>query len=345
MDKTLKEKFLAVLERENVERLCACVSATPTLEQMKAVNAYWPDAHYKSKLMAKLASAAHEIVGFDAIRFPFDMGVEAEALGCGIKEGTIDRQPSVVTPAFSDLNDYKIPEDFLHRGRIPVVIEACEILKSRYYASVALLPAIIGPFTVTCHAFGIEKVLKATIKDSNELKRATEDITMLLIDYARVFLRSGIEIINISDPTASGDLLSPRIFSEFVLPTYKIIRENIDAKIILHICGNTSKLLNFIPQTKFEGFSFQGPEVDVKLARDVIGGRTALIGNVSTDTLLNGGINEVKSSSLRALEEGIDVLAPACAIPLHTPLKNLQTMVETVKQYNLNAYSGRVSDS
>lgn len=57
-------------------------------------------AHVDPDEMAKLALAAYEVFGFEAVRVPFGMYAETETLGCMVDyhEGRIDFTPSVVKP-------------------------------------------------------------------------------------------------------------------------------------------------------------------------------------------------------------------------------------------------------
>ncbi len=54
---------------------------------MQKAKAFWPEGHEKGETMARLAMAAHTILGFDAVRVPFCQTFEAHALGCMIKPG------------------------------------------------------------------------------------------------------------------------------------------------------------------------------------------------------------------------------------------------------------------
>ena len=136
------------------------------------------------------------------------------------------------------------------------------------------------------------------------------------------------------DPTASGDLLSTSFFRRFLLPAYQKIREMVSLPIILHICGDTNHFLSTLPETGFEGFSFEGPTVKVKAAREAMGEKIALVGNISTtDTLLLGDPAKVEEEVKLAIQEGVDLVAPSCGIPLHAPLVNLRAMVEATEKY------------
>ena len=55
--------------------------------------------------MATLAEAGHTVIGFEALRVPFDITAEAELSGCGIKAGDLKQQPSVIKHSAKNLVD------------------------------------------------------------------------------------------------------------------------------------------------------------------------------------------------------------------------------------------------
>ena len=67
--------------------------------------------------MVKLASSLHTIAKFEVIRYPFDVTVIGEALGCDIDTGTRARPPSIITHPFETNPDkLQIPVDLFATG-------------------------------------------------------------------------------------------------------------------------------------------------------------------------------------------------------------------------------------
>jgi uroporphyrinogen-III decarboxylase len=64
-----------------------------------------------------------------------------------------------------------------------------------------------------------------------------------------------------------------------------------------------------------------------------IGHRLALFGNINNpQVLFQGTPDDVRSQVRYAIEAGVDVISPECAIPLSTPLQNLRAMVAAVHE-------------
>jgi|TARA_B100001964_G_scaffold245612_1_gene334007 [methyl-Co(III) methanol-specific corrinoid protein]:coenzyme M methyltransferase len=331
---TKRKKVLSLLKGKHMdEKICSCPLATPTVEQMELEDAFWPEAQIEAEKMASLAGAAHKILDFDGIRIPFDLCVEGEAFGCKIKEGIIDRPPSILEPAFKDPKDFTVSKNLLEQGRIPNVLSACNLL-SQQYSDVPIYGGIVGPITLAGHILRTEWILKSTIKYPNDLKEVIDSLVDFSIEYANTLLENGANVICILDPVASGDMLSARSFKKFLIPAYKQMHSQIKSPIILHICGSTTHFLKMLLQTGLESFSFEGPTVDVKGVKEVLNNNMVTVGNIPTSTLLFGSPKDVNEMSLKALADGVDILAPACGIPPRAPIENIREMSNAVKSFN-----------
>ena len=317
--------------------ICSSPVVNVTLEQMDLCGSGYPEAFSHPVHMANLAESAHTLAGFEGIRLPFDLCIEAEALGCGIKPAARENPPSVVKPAFENFDSLTMPPDIFNRGRFGIVFEAAVCLRTKYEKSVPIYGGITGPFTLAGHLCGANKFLKGTIKIPDTVRRVLKSVTDFNIAYANRLLENGCHFIVVIDPSASGDLISEKTFQTFVLPLYQEMHERIGGKVILHICGNTNKLLPLVAETGFEGFSFEGPAVRVRAAREAMGEKMILIGNIPTKTLLMGSPGDVDRDAQTAIREKVNLLAPACGVALQTPLANLKAMVQSAIKSSLTS--------
>ena len=134
------------------------------------------------------------------------------------------------------------------------------------------------------------------------------------------------------DPLASGDFLSYQQYQEFAFPFHRKIcddTEKLCISVILHICGNTTKILPLIAQSGASGISIDS-SVDVLFAHGLLARRSAVIGNVSaTEMLLHSSEDKVRACTAECIAEGVDVVSRGCGLVLQTPLNNLKAMVDT----------------
>jgi len=314
--------------------VCSSPLVTVTLEQMETSGSYYPTAHNDAQSMARLASLIFTSIGFQGIRLPFDLCVEAEAFGCKTRNGGNESPPSVTKKTFDEQDDFWEPKGIFKKGRFQVVFDAIRILKEKFGSDVAIYAGMVGPLTLISALYDATTVMRWPIKRPEWMDKNLKMAVDFLARYATLLFEAGADVLSVLDPAASGDLLGRKYFERHLLPAYRQMRAKIQGPISLHICGNTEKFLDVIPQTGFEAFSFEGPKVSVQSARQKIGNDMLLVGNIATyDTLLFGTPENVREESLNALADGIDLLAPACGVPVQTPTENLKAMVRAVKEF------------
>ena len=100
---------------------------------------------------------------------------------------------------------------------------------------------------------------------------------------------------------------------------------------IMHICGNTTKVLPVIAELAPSAFSFDHA-VDPAVAKQTIGDSVCLLGNLDpSDTMLAdvGAVTEAALACLDKCSEGGGyVLGAGCDLAVGTPIENVLTMIE-----------------
>jgi len=333
---TPKERLYRALRKQPVDRMPAvCFTQTATIEQMEASGAFWPDAHADAQKMATLAEAGHTVVGFEAVRVPFDITAEAELFGCGIKAGDLKQQPSVIKHVVKNLEDMEKIKDYnLNTGRISVILEAVKILSEKYGKELPIIGSMIGPFSLAQHING----------DAWFGNLFTgEDIVPALLDfcsdfnvaYAKAMVENGADTIAIIDPTASYELIGGEFYEKYALPYQKKIvdaMKELDVGTVLHICGNTTNGLLIMDKTGVNAISVD-QRVDIKTAVGNVE-NAIIVGNLDPVAVLwNGTPDDVAAASKKVLDAGVGLLTVGCGIVSMTPTANLQKMVECAKNH------------
>jgi [methyl-Co(III) methylamine-specific corrinoid protein]:coenzyme M methyltransferase len=333
---TPKERLYRRLRKQQVDRMPAvCFTQTATLEQMEASGAYWPDAHNDAEKMATLAEAGHTVVGFEAVRVPFDITAEAELFGCGIKAGDQKQQPSVIKHSVKDLEDLeKIREYNLNEGRVNEVLKAVKILSDKYGKELPIIGSMIGPFSLAQHING--DAWFGNLFTGEEIVPALLDFCSdFNVAYAKAMVENGADTIAIIDPTASYELIGGDFYEKYALPYQKKIADamkELDVATVLHICGNTTNGLAIMDKTGVNGISVD-QRVDIKTANGNVE-NAIIIGNLDPVAVLwNGTPETVAEESKKALDAGVGLLSPGCGIVSMTPTANLQQMVKCAISY------------
>jgi [methyl-Co(III) methanol-specific corrinoid protein]:coenzyme M methyltransferase len=330
---TPKERFLAALSRKKLDRpAVGCVTQSVTVDQMDAVGVHWPEAHTDSKMMAALGSAGAKVFGFENARIPFCLTVEAEAFGAVVDLGKVDRTPMVKKHPFESDADPVIDPDFLNKGRAKTVIEATKLLKQQVGTELPIVVGTTGPVTIAGHLIGAETLLLMMITEPETVHKFVKVATQMEKTYQKALVAAGADVIAMSDPSASTDMMSGEMFDEFSKPYTKEVWQGAEgAKKILHICGDTTILLDHMIDTGADGLSIE-EKVDPFKAVDLVNNRAALIGNMGVvRPLLQGTPEDCREHALKIKEAGFNVVAPGCGLAARVPKANIEAMVKAIK--------------
>jgi [methyl-Co(III) methanol-specific corrinoid protein]:coenzyme M methyltransferase len=345
-----KQRVLSVLSNETPDKIpVTCFTQVGIVEAMEKLNCPWPDSHSDPAKMVKLGTSLNKLTGLETARIPFCLTIEAEAMGCKVEMGRINRQPSIRQAAFQSAGEVKISQDFVEKGRIPAVLEATKILKKEYPD----LPAIVGitgPFTLTGHLIEIERLVKSMRLKPMDVEDVLDKVTDGCLMYAQEIEKAGADVIVVNDPSAAPELIDPLSFKSTIKPRLKFLTQGIRTKKVLHICGGSTPIISDMADSGFDAISIED-KVDIAKAKELVkgGGRSMMVagrmmstqsrtvkvaGNVSTaKTIFTGKPDEVKREAKKALEAGTDLLAPACGIAPGSPLANIKALVEARDEY------------
>jgi [methyl-Co(III) methanol-specific corrinoid protein]:coenzyme M methyltransferase len=312
-----KERVMAVINHQKPDRMpCFGANSMATYEQMEAVQAFWPKAHEDGEAMAKLALASHTVLGFDAVRVPFCQTFEARALGCKIKPGKapggLEGIPGIDHPPPFKLDDTPaFPDDFLSRGFIPELLKAVRILKKELGDEVPVVAGIIGPFTIAGSLIDTVPLLKASFKAPEKMRPWLELGEKAGTMLAKALIDAGADILEYES----------KQFEAISVPT------------LLHICGKVDPIVAWMGQTGANVLSLD-PKSNPRVVREKCGPDVVLLGGVDVaTTLFLHGPDDIRQESEQAIADGIQILAPGCALGPATTTQNLLAMLEVAKAH------------
>jgi len=341
MSMTPRERVLAAMKLEKMDRPpVACFTQSATIGQMDALNVYWPEAHSDPKLMAKLACGQADVLGFEGIRTSFCLTAEAERLGCSVDPGKKDRTPMLKKHPFKfdpmsgeyDEPNIMSPEEFMASGRPKAVCDSLEIMKKTHGKDYALIAGNTGPFTLAGHLVSTENLVFGIMMAPEEVVKWVDAVNPICKAYSQALSDAGADIIQMSEPSASTDLLSPDMFEDYA---GKYVRTSLaatkGASSILHICGDTLPIIDHMIATKVTGMSIE-EKVDPAAAVKAVNGRAALVGNVGVVfPLLQGTPADCEKQGQICAKAGFNVVSPGCGLSALIGNDNLKALVKGVK--------------
>lgn len=325
-----RERVLAALDGRPIDRP-AVVSPTSiaTVSLMDETDAPFPQSHLDAALMTRLAETAHTLVGFDTIMPVFSIVQESAALGCPVDWSEKGNWPTCTQPIVRRADEIHIPADILSRPATRCVLESIAELKRRFGNDAAIIGKAMGPWTLGYHVYGTQEFLLRTVDDPDDVRRALSILKELTVRFANAQFEAGADAITLPDH-ATGDLVRASYYRDFLLEIHTELAERIDGPIILHICGATEDRMAFIRETGFASFHFDSKN-DVRRSIGLMAGRCRLVGNINNPrTLLFGTPADVESAVHDALDAGLTMVGPECALPLACPLENLRMIPRAV---------------
>ena len=162
------------------------------------------------------------------------------------------------------------------------------------------------------------------------------------IESGRALVKCGVDALYVGDPLTSASVISPAHFQRFCLPRLRLFCEELhksDVLIYLHICGNSSPILEMMADTGADCVEPLDPlgGVDIADAKRRIGHRVALMGGVNTLTLLNGSPEEVYQEASdccrAAAADGGYILAAGDMVPDRSPEENILALIRAANDF------------
>jgi len=298
---------------------------------MDACGISFPEAHLNSEAMAELALTGHEIAGFDTVMPEFSVQQEAAALGAHVNWGHRDMMPDTKTAPHADFSDIQIPENLLEKPSLRVVLDALSILRRHVGGKAAIIGKVMGPWTLSYHMAGVENFLRHVGRRENDkVNKMLRQLMPVTLAFARAQFRAGADIVVVADH-ATGDLVGPYHYQEYLLPIHQELTAQIGGPLILHVCGDCRDRIHLFSEAGFDAYHFEW-QLDARFVAEKVGNRMSLVGCVNNPEILFMGTPEqVYAQARYAIKAGIHIIGPECAIPLPTPLENLKAIVAAAR--------------
>ena len=299
---------------------------------MDACGVSFPEAHLNASAMAELALAGHELLGFDTVMPEYSVHQESRALGCTVDWGSRDSMPDATNFPYADFSDIQIPDNFLEMDSIRVVLDAISVLRKHVGGRVAIWGKVMGPWTLSYHMAGTQNLLlQVGMGEKEKVEKMLRQLMKVTILNANAQLQAGADAVVLADH-ATGSLIGPDTYEEYLLPIHQEVTAQIGGPVILHVCGNCSDRLHLFARSGADAYHFEW-QVDAKKAVEKIGKQVSLVGNVNNPrVLLQGTPEEVYQQARYAIQAGVNIIGPECAIPLATPMENLKAIVAAAQE-------------
>jgi MtaA/CmuA family methyltransferase len=288
--------------------------------------------------MADVIIAGQRRFGYDGVQLSLGVIGEAEALGARVDQPA-DGAPVLAQQLLADgatLAELR-ERDPTSGGRMPMFFEATARVVDEIGDDAFVLPTMRGPLLIASQLRGVEQILMDCIDRPGEVEELLDFATDVALRLARRLLATGAGGLALGEATCSPNFISPRLYRELVHPRHVRLIGGLKevgwGAVGFHICGDTTPIMEDIIATRAD-FMDVDHQVPAERAREIVGDRIALRGNLDPSAVLRFGSADEVRSATRALCRAVTgsrwIVSSGCDIPPGTPAENIAALVEGV---------------
>jgi len=334
-----RERVLRFFRKEEIDSLPVFSGmGNVTVHGLEKYGWKFADIHVDAHKMASMAASTFQLFDFECAVVPFDMGVEAEALGAGVN--FYSTHTDVVYPTISkkvaekveDL-DLRVPPDLAKAARIPLVVEAIRLLKEEVADQVAVGAWVLGPYTLAGQLVDIGDLAKMAFKKTDMVHGVLDTLAGVLIEISRIYRNAGADYMTIREMGAGPDILSPRMFKILIRPHLEQIFTAIDSPKILHICGSTDSIVDQMALCGADALSVDQKN-NAAESRKKLGNEILLLGNFDPyGTLVQMDPSQVEQVIKKCIDDGVDGVWPGCDLWPELKKENMEALMTAMQKY------------
>jgi MtaA/CmuA family methyltransferase len=272
-----------------------------------------------------------------------------EAADCGATLQWFDNQPPAFIEDQALLADKSVLArltwpDPLGGGRMTDRVAAAALFKEKAGDRFLIEGWVEGPCAEAADLRGINTLMLDFYDDPAFVKDLFALVTEQALRFAREQVRVGADLIGIGDAAAS--LVGPDIYAEFVWPYEQQLVAGIHAlgaRVRLHICGNTRRLLGGMGQLGCDLVDLDYP-APMTEARTAMGPEQILLGNLNPVAVLLNGTPESVTRVVAQCHADAGpryIVGAGCEVPRQTPVENLRALSDYAHQHRPEDVPGR----
>ena len=289
--------------------------------------------------LARVQIEAVERFDYDWAWLQVDDCIEFEPLGVGVKGGgdilpaTCDYLPTT-DAALAGLREH----GYRAQGRMDVLLDGLRRVKDHFGDTVCVTGRTAAPFSSVALAFGMNETLMLVYERPEFVHEACTVFEDYQTAFGRAQLEAGADAIWFGDCNASGHLISPDIYREFAMgPARRVSDAYKEAGgiVIYHASEELPALIDLQADLGCSILSV-GPGVDIEAARDIVGGRVCLSGNVDPLAVLARGTPDAVRAEVERIVRNVSrhgghVMNSGEMVPRDTPEENVRAFVEATR--------------
>jgi len=268
----------------------------------------------------------------------FDLQLEAEILGCDLiwsKTGppSVSSHPLEEHKTIPCRCTLPVKED----GRLPLVLDVMNRMKSAVGDTTALYGLVCGPFTLASHLRG-NNIFIDMFDDEDYVKALVDYCAEVCCRIADLYTDAGMDVIAVVDPMVSQ--ISAEHFSMFLSKPFLDVFAHIRRKNVFSsffVCGDATRNIDVMCKTAPDSIAVD-ENIDLAAAKKITDRYNITIcGNIPLTTVMLHGTQQDNMKYALDLMDTVNgghnfVLAPGCDMPYATPAANTIAVAQAVWQ-------------
>lgn len=266
----------------------------------------------------------------------FDLQVEAEILGCELR-WTKDAPPSVSSHPLAG-GHKAIPENlpFPEDGRLPLILEVMQRMKTSVGENTALYGLVTGPFTLASHLRGTDIFLD-TVDDPEFLHALINYTSDVAVRMAYHYIEAGMDVIALVDPVTSQ--ISPHTFKTFLSEPFSRLFAQLRERSTysaFFVCGDATKNIEAMCQTEPDCIAID-ENINMATTKPITDRHNIVLqGNIPLTTrMLLGSQQDNMKYVIDMLDQLQNhdnlIISPGCDMPYDVPVENVIATVEAIR--------------
>jgi uroporphyrinogen decarboxylase len=318
-----------------------CVPVAPGIGHYAAMIARQPmtKVAWDPELMAGVVIQSIERHGHDSCSPITDYGLGTESMGSRviIRDWEQTYVGDFPVTSDSDITRLKLPNP-LADGRMPVIIHCEQILMEKLGDHIGINGGLSGPLSFATNLRGPQQIIFDLVRKPKLVHQLLEISLEATKSFGEAqIVHGGVKTINIYEPMCA--LISNQMVEEFsfeYLEKLILHLKGLGALILLHICNNSTRLLNRMVEIGSNILSLD-VQVDLAEAKKIVAGRASISGNVTSWNLAMLSPEEIYEESCRCIEKAAEggryTLGSSCEVPMETPAENIDAMVRAAREF------------
>jgi uroporphyrinogen decarboxylase len=282
---------------------------------------------YKHKCETNIRCATD--FSYDWVNVMSDPYAEAEAYGTKLFYPE-DNLPQVIEYAIKDINDIdtlsviKVSDHDRLKERIKEIREYNRLVGQTQF----ICGWVEGPFAAYCDVRDLSDACLDMYEHPGKLKKALNIITENAMNFITAQVEAGAHCIGIGDAVCS--LISPELYQEFISPLEKVLIDHthsLNARVKLHICGNTTAILPDMIRTGADIVDIDHLVTSMGDFLPLFSGKQVLSGNSDPVSIIRDGTRKtIEESVLQCFKvtNGRGIVSAGCEIPPDTSVENFR---------------------